>query len=469
MHSMILTASVALICFAGNTVTAQALDGDLKDRLVDDLRARVPAWREELDRKIAERDEARRDAADASPGLAPHIAWVERDRIRTTHTPMATSKLVEYAKDFRGVGLNSHMIANWNIDGRAEKIEPDLRLLNEMAIANGFHLFLWTAWYWYPDNADFPDRHAFRYLGKDYRRAIDFQGNELSDMPCPLANEFWQSAKEQAVQSAQWSTHSEFSTLSGFFMDFELYGVPYGRYHEAFDYEKCFCDDCFDHFLQAIGSRAKSQLVPHDRRFEVLDEADCLDDYYLLLTERVREPIAAIRRAVDEVNSGFVLGFYGMYPPLGVFENELRELPNRRFFASWIAPALMEELGSPEVPAIYAPLVTDPELNPFGYKRDALRAYISERHQPVLLCPGYIILPEQSSQYIAAAITDSLEHDAGFWFNELWMLWAYKEDPSKAPFIGYDEDPSLKMESIENYWMAIDNGISNYFEQRQQE
>ena len=45
----------------------------------------------------------------------------------------------------------------------------------------------------------------------------------------------------------------------------------------------------------------------------------------------------------------------------------------------------------------------------------------------------------------------------GFWINELWMLWAYRENPKKPLPNWFAE--GTNMEPIDNYWNAIRQAV----------
>ncbi len=437
---------------------ARAAQQEAERMWVRQLSDGAKAWRQDRQKREAAR-RADLIKAQAEQSLSPVLAWTGKEKIRTSHTPVATGKLIEYADQFRAAGFNSHMLASWHWDARASKVESDLRRLNEMARKKGFRLIIWTAWYWYPDNKDgFFDRNAFSYLGKDYRGAVDFQGTRLKPTPCPFAEELWKSMVGQAVQVAEWSTRGGLKSIVGYAMDFEHYGAPNGRSFDSYNYDKCFCEDCFGKFLKAIDSSIEAEHVCATDRYQLLKQAGALEAYYELLCDRARVRAEELRKAAHAVNPDLLLGFYGIFPTLEVFETSLDDLPKKRFMASWFGEALFKGLGTKRVPSPYLPLITDPSWNPFYAKFDELVKYFRDNEDVhVLYCPGFVIAPEQPSAFMRKGIVRCLADADGFFFNELWMLWAYKEDPKKASpsWVG-----GKAMEPVGNYWNAIRTAVN---------
>ena len=455
MLTTIIVASMSCSAFAAKT---QGIERALKlkdqKKMVRELSKRAKSWRKARAKREVKRI-AKLRATEDQQELSPTLAWIGQEKIRTTHTPMATDKLIQYADDFKSAGLNSHMLASWHWDVRASKMEPDLRRLDKMATEKEFKLFLWTAWYWYPDDEYWVDRNAFQYLGKKYRGTVDVNGDNLWPNPCPFAKELWSSMINQTLQAARWSSGGGMKSVVGLIFDFEHYGAV-----APYSYEHCFCDDCFDTFLRAINSKIKAVEVKPANRFNLLKKSGALEAYYELLTDRAREKAVALRQMVNKIDPDFLLGFYCIPPPLGVFETSLDEIPKRGLFASWFAQSLFEGLGTKRTPVIYAPLIMDTQRDPLETRKPDLIKYIGEQHLNVLYCPGYLAAPGVSSKQCERAITASLKVADGFWFNELWMLWAYKEDSQKSSPGLYQN--GYKVEPIENYWLAIELGIKNW-------
>lgn len=408
-----------------------------------------------------ERDRVR-PVGKGTPAPQGDLAWLTHEKFRAGFTTVVTHKLIEYADQFREMGLNTLLLVSWHWEARGQTLQDDLLRLNQLAHDKDFYLFGWTAWYWYPKDETFSDRFAMDYLGSDYRGAVDYQGTKLFPTPCPMDDAFWKSMKEQGVAAASMSKQPGTDRLQGFLYDLELYGAPNGRFSDSFNYDKCFCDDCFDTFLATIGADFGSSDVEVQDRYGLLRESGALEAYYALLMDRASVKAREIRQAVDEVNPAFVLGFYGVYPPFGAFERQLDDLPTRRFFASWYGEALFRELGTPEVPMIYVPLITDPASNPFSTMRAQLQAYIHAEELPVLYCPGYLIMPEQQPKYIENGIVEALTDNDGYWMNEMWMFWSYKEDPSKGipPWF----DAGTTMAPIGDYVNAMKQAMKRWQE-----
>ncbi len=431
-----------------------------REQIISNIAVKSRLWQQEMTQEENQRLITKR-RIESRQTLSPALKWVKDEKIRTAHTPTCTDKLIEYADQFKSMGLNSYMLAGWHWDARAKKVEPDLKRMDKMAGEKGFRLFLWTAWYWYPDDGkDWVDRNAFAYLGKDYRGDVNFVGEDLMPAPCPFDEALWKSITQQAIRSAKWS--KKMHSIAGICFDFELYGAPDGRYWDNYTYDDCFCDDCFGKFLQAIGAEADVSDITPAERYTFLKKAGAIKAYYELLADRARQKAETLRKTVHKINPNFMFGFYGLFPPLGVVEKSLNDLPKHRFMASWFTKGLFEGLGTKQIPVLYVPLVTDPSRNPFETKKKDLMNYIKKQKLNVLYLPGYVIIPEQPSKLMQKMISDSLNIADGFWINELWMFWAYKENPKKTPPGWFSEQPDKKMESIDNYRKAISNAVRNW-------
>jgi hypothetical protein len=438
-----------------------------RGKLISELTAAASTW--EKQRPAPPRPPATAQSHHELPrDLAPSLQWLRNEKLRQGFAPIATDKIIQYADTFKASGLNTLQLVSWHWDTRAAKLEEDIVRINRMAVEKDFHLYAWTAWYWYPDSTEedggqFKDRNAFAYLGQKYRGAVDFQGTQLFPTPCPFDETFWKSVKDQALQTAKWSTEQRFNRLHGLQYDFEFYGAPNGRDHDSWNYDKCFCDDCFAKFLETLHVKVTTD-IPAAERFAVLKEAGALNAYYKVLTDRARRQIRDLRRSVDKINPDFQLGFYGIFPALGVFETSLDDLPKRRFWASWFGEAFYEELGTARAPFVHVPLITDPASNPYSAKRRELRQYFLDHGTPVVHSPGYLILPEQTPEFMRQAMAESLGEDDGWWINELWMFWSYKENPSKATPGWFPRGTT--MQPIEKYRLAIEGAVADWQEKR---
>ena len=122
--------SVVMFCLSHLAFAAKAQEangtGQLnRQRMSTELSGLVKIWRSARAEREAKRI-AKLRSTEAGQRLSPALSWAKEEKIRTTHTPTATDKLIEYADQFKGIGLNSHMLASWHWDVRAGKMEPDL-------------------------------------------------------------------------------------------------------------------------------------------------------------------------------------------------------------------------------------------------------------------------------------------------------------------------------------------------------
>ena len=70
--------------------------------------------------------------------------------------------------------------------------------------------------------------------------------------------------------------------------------------------------------------------------------------------------------------------------------------------------------------------------------------------------PGVVICNEAPSQSMGEVITSTLQLGHGFWFNEGWMLLAYRKNP-QHPRPGWWTDSD---ESIDAYWKMLETALT---------
>jgi len=427
-------------------------------------------WRAERQ----QREKARLAAqakADATVTEAGSFAWVRREKIRTSHTGLGVKHLSELMPELSRLGFNAIDPGGRRYASKPEGWEPAVRGVNELAEKYNMHVTLWFAWYWYKNDKNFPDRNCMPDLTREgqYRRAVDFRGTTMKFAPCPLSDQFWRDIRANVRQVARWSVG--YPRIWGICLDFEFYGTGSSRQpSDWYGYDFCFCDRCFGLFLQRIGSKIKACQIPAEKRFERLKEVGAVEAYYEMLTDEVRHRAENVRQAAHAINRDFVLQFYGV--PILPEPQVAQKLDKNFLWNSWFGYGLAQGFGTKRLPCVYKPLdASDPRPGrwtltarmvregqrwKFVETGKSFQQQYRELGLHVVHIPGVVICNESPSADMARAIRTSLVDGDGFWFNEGWMLLAFRNPDHPAPAWW-----SEKNESIDVYWKMLENVLSN--------
>ena len=306
----------------------------------------------------------------------------------------------------------------------------------------------------------------------DYRRAVDFRGKKMRLAPCPLADAFWRDIQANVSQVAQWS--QEFNRIWGTCIDFEFYGTGSSRQpSDWYGYDFCFCDHCFGLFLQRIGSTLTAcDVVPKDR-FVRLKEVGAGQAYYEMLADEVRSRAENVRKAAHAINPEFIIQFYGV--PIVPDPQATEKLSANFLWNGWFGYGLAQGFGTKRLPCIYKPLdASDSRPGRWTPTARMVRSNVEGEYWKfietgktfdqeykelglnVVHIPGVVICNESPSKYMAKAIRSSLADGNGFWFNEGWMLLAFRKPDHPRPAWWKGQ------ETIDSYWKILEEVLAEY-------
>lgn len=393
------------------------------------------------------------------------FAWVRREKVRTAHIGFGVDYLRKLLPIMSDLGFNAIDPAGHRYASRPFWGEQ-VAQLDELAREAGFPVTLWFAWYWYEDSPGFEERNCLVDLtrGGDYRRAVDFRGQRMVWAPCPLSSAFWGDLFANVRQVADWST--TYKSVWGMCVDFEFYGTGQSRQSsDWYSYDFCFCDHCFEQFLTRIGSTVRAGQVPAERRFSLLKSMGALEAYYGVLSHEVGSRAQQVREMAHGINEDLVLGFYGV--PISPEPNVAELLEAGPMFKSWFGQALAQAWGTQRLPCVYKPL--DASLLAEGWSMkcrvgldktgrgcyyqasNTLQEELDGMGLHVVHIPGLVICDESPAAPMREAIRQMLDEGQGLWFNEIWMLTAFRDEPER-PRPGWWR---RSKDDIEAYWRVL--------------
>ena len=406
---------------------------------------------------------------------SPVFAWVRNEKIRTVHTGLGADHLRELVPELAAVGFNAFDASGRRFASQPERWEPAFQAAHELGEQHDMSFTPWFAWYFYPNDDYAPDRNCVEDLLRDgdYRRAVDFTGKTLPVAPCPLWETFWADMRRNVVQVATWA--KTYPRTWGLCLDFEFYGTGSTRQSsDWYGYEICFCDHCFNRFLKAVGSDLTAADVDPADRWARLQEAGAVEAHYEVLADEVRRRAVMVREAGHAVHPDLVLQVYGV--PAFIEDKPSETLEHGPLFKSWFGNALLRGFGTRQMPCLIKPLdasvllpretawtfTTQVVLNHIGHgmAREAGKPYqqlLDEANLHALYVGGVVICNESNSEVMGDAIRVLLEKGNGFWFNEAWMLIAFRNPDHPRP--GWWT--TNETEDIEAFWSMLKRELAH--------
>lgn len=382
----------------------------------------------------------------------------------------------------------------WVVDGRGKGAYIDTvyatqNSVRDIALA-GFNTLLLASWGWSVDFStddglakwlelispwvEAAERNHIRlipYVGwgcgrEDIKAAGDYRKNmSLREIdgprPCPLAEEYWErSFMHRALAVAQLSLKSR--CVIGVGLDPESYtlgewykteygkrGLPPPSWGSItfINNDECFCDHCFNGFIESRNLAKPEALANGKARLEWLKSQKLVDDYYKYLEDGLAKLTRKLATRLQEVNPDFMV--------------DVMLLGNNDV---WWCRGASRGLGSPRVPVLdfdeltYTPGFTSKSVDhverfkQWGANVVHGGAIWAGMHRPD--APGFL-----SSQLYHFAIRDS-----GYWFwpgnSSLWrnpdqlkhyyVLAGYQEDYWKS-FVVANREIEAKLKGGDTY------------------
>lgn len=131
------------------------------------------------------------------------------------------------------------------------------------------------------------------------RSAVNDEG-QISTAACPFSEPFWEATIRKPVMDTV-RRSLEFPNVAGFFVDYEQYGV-YPRMRI------CFCDDCWERFLEHKGLRG-TKVDPSERgKWLESPDTPSREEYVDLVEARLAEQYRELAEEAHEINPTFVFG-----------------------------------------------------------------------------------------------------------------------------------------------------------------
>ena len=429
---------------------------------------RAAAWRKARAAREAKRmAEQRKSEQDVEESTV--FRWVRQEKIRTIHTGLGADHLRELVPELAAAGFNAFDASGRRFASQPDRWEPEFKAAHELGEEHDMYFTPWFAWYFYPNDDYAPDRNCVADLLRDgdYRRAVDFTGKTLAVAPCPLWEPFWNDMRKNVEQVARWAR--TYGRTWGLCLDFEFYGTGSTRQSsDWYGYEVCFCDRCFDRVLAAVGSDITAADVPPEKRWTRLQEAGAVEAHYEVLADEVRRRAVSVRESAHTIHSDLVLQVYGL--PSFVEHKPSETLEDGPLFKSWFGHAVLQGFGTKRMPCLIKPLdasvllpeetswsfTSQVELSEIGHGMhvDAGKPYqalLDEASLHALYVGGVVICNESNSRVMGDAIRILLEKGNGFWFNEAWMLVAFRNPDHPRPGWWTKNET----EDIEAFWRML--------------
>lgn len=321
-------------------------------------------------------------AAGVAGGAAADTDWIRRDKIRAGWI---------YAKDgverlafFKSHGMNA--------------------LITHAGTPETF-----TLW---AQAARRADMRLFGVVGASFdgaaagmRRCVFGNGYE-SVVPCPQEERYWREVlTATACRVARESLEPD-RLIAGVLIDWELYANS-RLGGQIYFTEACFCNHCWNGFLQATGRAGEAAALAARERLPWLKAQGLAEDYQARLQEGVRDQARAMRAAVSAIRPGFLLGFY--------------PVPH-----NWHLRGVAQGLGTPEEPLILWATSTyggrGPDAIADTWKQDFLEQGIHAYY-----CGG-MLLRQYSAANLATNLVEIARKTDGYWLFTVHTLCIKEED-----------------------------------------
>ena len=208
----------------------------------------------------------------------------------------------------------------------------DIKRWAQLAKENNLRLFT-SVWWSYPAQRE-TQQKVPSGIGTRYRGFVNAAGRSHTRTVCPTDEQYWRDwimpgFVEMAKQARE-------AGICGITLDPEFYGSAesdgggnLGWYYFG---GMCFCDHCFDSFLQSIDASETPADVPPKDRTAWLKERKHLVAYESNLKKNVQVFARRLEQAVHAIDPDVLLGFLAVYAADDFFSRGLRDgfkTPNR--------------------------------------------------------------------------------------------------------------------------------------------
>ena len=237
------------------------------------------------------------------------------------------------------------------------------------------------------------------------RRCVFANGYE-SVVPCPQEERYWREVlTETACRVARESLEPD-RLIAGVLIDWELYANS-RLGGQIYFTDACFCDHCWNSFLQDKGRAAEAAAPAPGERLSWLKAQGLAEDYQARLQERVRDQARAMRAAVSAVRPGFLLGFY--------------PVPH-----NWHLRGVAQGLGNPDEPVVLWATSTYGGGGP-GAIADTWKQDLLDQGIHAFYCGG-MLLRQYSAANLAANLVEIARKTDGYWLFTVHTLCIKEED-----------------------------------------
>lgn len=136
-----------------------------------------------------------------------------------------------------------------------------------------------------------------------YRNEVNISGVKLDNTPCPLDDEYWRVVISDRIEEI--ASLSKEVPIKGILIDLEMYGADHGLYTNT----SCFCDDCFNKFIEIECLDLDTEVMPEERWSWI--EKNQLENVYFnylecRLTQLANPYLSVARKENPNISLGFL-------------------------------------------------------------------------------------------------------------------------------------------------------------------
>ena len=276
------------------------------------------------------------------------LDWIGKEKIRASYFHRWSSE--ELPGKLAEVGFNTMHVQFCNAGYSEIKRWGRLARESNLRLITGI-------WWSYPPHRETQQKVPSR-IGTDYRGFVSSAGRRYTRSLCPVDEPYWRDwvmpgFVEMAKQARE-------AGVYGITLDPEFYGSgepdgggSLGWYYYA---GGCYCDHCFDSFLQSIAAAETSADVLTQDRHAWLKKRGQETAYENHLKNNVQVLARRLEQAVHAIDPDVLLGFLAVYDASDFFSRGLRDgfkTPDRPVMI-WTETPTYNNGYTPYVDAVYS-------------------------------------------------------------------------------------------------------------------